>query len=71
MDVKITGLTVVAQPKPTKNGDTVLARLDAIAGPLVMKGAALVRLPSGQMWVWEPFPPETEVRLKPMPAMTC
>lgn len=54
MEIKITGLTLASNPKPNMKGDVILAYFDAQVEWLAMKGAALVRLNSGGVTVWEP-----------------
>lgn len=55
MDIKIFGLTVVREPKPNYNGDTIIAYFDCQIEWLQMQGAALVMLKSGNLTCWEPL----------------
>lgn len=55
MDIKIFGLTVERNPKPTKNGNLIVAYFDCQIEWLQIQGAALVRLNNGEMTCWEPL----------------
>ena len=56
MEIKITGLTCVQDPKPNRGGDTILAFFDCRIEWLTMEGAALVRQGSnGKLTTWEPL----------------
>ena len=58
MDVQITGLTRVRNPRPNRAGDTIIAYFDVKVEWLRMDGAALVKLAShGQLTCWEPLEP--------------
>ena len=61
MDVKITGLMCVQNPKPNKKGDTIVAYFDCKIDWLTMEGAALVKLASnGKFTIWEPLGKDTQ-----------
>ena len=55
MEVKIFGISTVSEPKPNYHGDMILAFIDFTADFVTMKGAALVKLKSGGLTVWEPM----------------
>ncbi|MCC5961573.1 MAG: hypothetical protein JJU09_00455 [Rhodobacteraceae bacterium] len=52
--IQITGLTRVAEPKPNKAGDTILAYFDCVVGPIELRGCALARRRKGWLTLWEP-----------------
>ena len=55
MDVTITGLTRVQQPKPNTKGDTVLGYFDCETDMMTVEGAVLVKRASdGGITMWEP-----------------
>lgn len=68
MEVKIFGISTVSEPKPNRHGDTIIAYINFTADFVTLKGAALVRLKSGGLTVWEPMAkddrlPERSVRM--------
>ncbi|RDI51221.1 hypothetical protein [Microvirga subterranea] len=52
--VTITGLTRVPQPKPGRNGYTILAYFSAEANGFSLQGCAFVRTPRQGLTVWPP-----------------
>ncbi len=53
-EVSITGLSRVAQPKPNKGGNIILAFFDCQANGLTLAGCAFVRTARQGLTVWPP-----------------
>jgi hypothetical protein len=53
-EVTITGLTRIAEPKPNKGGNTILAFFDCRTGPFSLHGCAFVRTGRHGLTVWPP-----------------
>lgn len=61
MHIEITSMTKVADPKPNKVNDVVVANFDAIVGPLSLHNCALVKIynKDGEVYkgfaAWAPY----------------
>ena len=55
MQIIVTGLSTIEDPKPNKRGDMIVAFFDFRADFVTMKGASLVLLQSGGITTWEPL----------------
>ncbi|KIN72557.1 hypothetical protein [Sulfitobacter guttiformis] len=54
MDIEITGLSRVVDPKPNKKEDTIIAFFDCTIGPVALRGCALTIRKCGFVTIWEP-----------------
>ena len=61
MDIEITAMRKVAEPKPNKSHDMIVANFDAVVGPLCLHNCALVKIynKNGEVYkglaAWPPY----------------
>ena len=68
MDIEIKGMTLAEKPITTAKGDQIIAYFDFRADFVIMRGAALAKLSSGEFTTWEPrresdHPPYRSVKM--------